>query len=200
MIVHSTNPYIEGLDPLPRPMGDKRLKVIGLAGEYRANSKSGLLVNLALSIAKEQGADVEFWDLAERPLPLVGEEGCWTHPNVKAFQSLLEESDAFLLSSPEYHGTMSGVMKNTLDWMYDKHVGGKVFGLMSTLGGVTNANTLNHLRISLRWLHGWPVPEQLAIGHVKNAFDEEGALVDGDLHQRLVSLVSSVLSAAKKLR
>ena len=54
---------------------------------------------------------------------------------------------------------MSGVMKNTMDWMYDKHVGGKAFGLMSTLGGkVTNANTLNHMRIALRWLHGWPVP------------------------------------------
>jgi FMN reductase len=113
---------------------------------------------------------------------------------------LLEESDAFLLSSPEYHGTMSGVMKNTMDWMYDKHVGGKVFGLMSTLGGVTNANTLNHMRISLRWLHGWPVPEQLAVGHVKEAFDEDGALVDDKLQQRLLNLVNSVLSAAKKLR
>ena len=181
-------------------MGDKPLKVVGLAGEYRSSSKSGMLVNLALKIAMEQGADVEFWDLAERPLPLVGEEGCWTHPNVKAFQSLLEESDAFFLSSPEYHGTMSGVMKNTMDWMYDKHVGGKVFGLMSTLGGVTNANTLNHMRISLRWLHGWPVPEQLAIGHVKEAFDEEGSLVDEGLHQRLSKLVNSVLSTAKKLR
>lgn len=181
-------------------MGDKPLKVVGLAGEYRSSSKSGMLVNLALKIAMEQGADVEFWDLAERPLPLVGEEGCWTHPNVKAFQSLLEESDAFFLSSPEYHGTMSGVMKNTMDWMYDKHVGGKVFGLMSTLGGVTNANTLNHMRISLRWLHGWPVPEQLAIGHVKEAFDEEGNLVDEELHQRLSKLVNSVLSTAKKLR
>ncbi len=181
-------------------MGDKPLKVIGLAGEYRSSSKSGMLVNLALKMAKEQGADVEFWDLDERPLPLVGEEGCWAHPNVKAFQTLLEESDAFFLSSPEYHGTMSGVMKNTMDWMYDKHVGGKVFGLMSTLGGVTNANTLNHMRISLRWLHGWPVPEQLAIGHVKEAFDEEGGLVDEDLHQRLSKLVNSVLSTAKKLR
>ena len=181
-------------------MGDKPLRVIGLAGEYRSSSKSGMLVNLALKMAKEQGADVEFWDLDERPLPLVGEEGCWAHPNVKAFQTLLEESDAFLLSSPEYHGTMSGVMKNTMDWMYDKHVGGKVFGLMSTLGGVTNANTLNHMRISLRWLHGWPVPEQLAIGHVKEAFDEDGGLVNEDLHQRLSKLVNSVLTAAKKLR
>ena len=200
MFVYSIEPYIEGPHPSPKTMGDKPLKVLGLAGEYRSSSKSGMLVNLALKMAEEQGADVEFWDLAERPLPLVGEEGCWTHPNVKAFQTLLEQSDAFLLSSPEYHGTMSGVMKNTMDWMYDKHVGGKVFGLMSTLGGVTNANTLNHMRISLRWLHGWPVPEQLAIGHVKEAFDEDGALVDEELQRRLLNLVNSVLSAAKKLR
>jgi len=91
-------------------------------------------------------------------------------------------------------------MKNTMDWMYDKHVGGKVFGLMSTLGGVTNANTLNHMRISLRWLHGWPVPDQLAVGHVKEAFDEEGRLVDDSLNQRLSALVDAVLDASTKLR
>ena len=95
---------------------------------------------------------------------------------------------------------MSGVMKNTLDWMYDKHVGGKVFGLMSTLGGVTNANTLNHMRITLRWLHGWPVPEQLAVGHVKEAFNEEGLLNDEALTERLESLVESVMNVAEKLR
>ena len=180
-------------------MGDAPLKILGLAGEYRSSSKSGMLVNAAFDIASKNGADVVFWDLAEQPLPLVGEEGCWSHPNVKAFQALLEESDAFFLASPEYHGTMSGVMKNTMDWMYDKHVGGKVFGLMSTLGGVTNANTLNHMRIALRWLHGWPVPEQLAVGHVKEAFDENGQLVDASLQERLEKLVKAVLSASSKL-
>ena len=180
-------------------MDNKPLKILGLAGEYRSTSKSGMLVNAALSIAEQHGAEIVFWDLSEHPLPLVGEEGCWNHPNVQAFQSLLGECQAFFLSSPEYHGTMSGVMKNTMDWMYDKHVGGKVFGLMSTLGGVTNANTLNHMRIALRWLHGWPVPEQLAIGHVKEAFDEEGNLLDPALQERLEALVLSVMNTSKKM-
>ncbi len=175
------------------------MNIVGLAGEYRKTSKSGMLVNLALDIAASQGSDVTFWDLSEKPLPLVGEEGCWEHPNVNEFQSLISNADAVLMCSPEYHGTMSGVMKNTLDWMYDKHIGGKVVGLMSTLGGVTNANTLNHMRIALRWLHAWPVPEQLAIGHVKEAFDDQGQLVDGDLHERLESLVRSVIETSKKL-
>ena len=95
---------------------------------------------------------------------------------------------------------MSGVMKNTFDWLYDKHIGGKPFGLMSTLGGIQNANTLNHMRIMLRWLHAWPVPEQLSVGHVKDAFDENGNLVDSDSVLRLHGLVDSVMNAAELLR
>jgi FMN reductase len=194
------NAYIQGGDLRPKTMSNPPMKILGLAGEYRATSKSGMLVNAALNLAKANGAEVHFWDLAEKPLPMVGEEGCWSHPNVKEFQDLLTSCDAFFLSSPEYHGTMSGVMKNTLDWMYDKHVGGKVFGLMSTLGGVTNANTLNHMRIALRWLHAWPVPEQLAVGHVKEAFDDDGSLLDEGLNERLLALVEAVMTASTKLR
>ena len=76
---------------------------------------------------------------------------------------------------------------------------GKVFGLMSTLGGAQNSNTLNHMRIMLRWLHAWPVPEQLAIGKVKDAFDEDGNLVDPDIVERLEKLVKSVIETSKKL-
>jgi FMN reductase len=69
---------------------------------------------------------------------------------------------------------------------------------MSTLGGAQNSNTLNHMRISLRWLHAWPVPEQLAVGKVKEAFDEDGKLVHDDIKDRLENLVKSVLDTTKK--
>ena len=55
-------------------MGNEPLKVLGLAGEYRASSKSGMLVNAALSLAKSQGAEVVF-GIYRTTLPLVGEEG-----------------------------------------------------------------------------------------------------------------------------
>jgi FMN reductase len=101
---------------------------------------------VALDECKALGAEVRVWDLVEKPLPLVGAEGSWDDSNVKEFQALAIECDGYILTSPEYHGTMSGVMKNTLDWVYKDHVGGKAFGLMSTLGGITNSNTLNHMR------------------------------------------------------
>ena len=105
--------------------GSTPLKILGLAGEYRATSKSGMLVNAALAHAEAQGQGV-FWD-SRKTLPLVGEDGCWSHPSVKEFRASLKIVTPFPFL-PEYHGTMSGVMKNTMDWMYDKHVGGKVFG------------------------------------------------------------------------
>ena len=85
-------------------MSGQPLKLLGLAGEYRASSKSGMLVNQALTIAAGRGAEVVFWDLAEQPLPLVGEEGCWNHPNVKDFQTLLESCDAFSYRHPSTMG------------------------------------------------------------------------------------------------
>ncbi|MAU74792.1 MAG: NAD(P)H-dependent oxidoreductase [Candidatus Poseidoniaceae archaeon] len=175
------------------------MKILGLSGEYRTTSKCGLLVNIALGIAKEKGAEVIFWDLDTDPLPIVGEEGCWENENVKRFQDLATSCDAFLAASPEYHGTMSGAMKNTFDWLYGKHISGKPVGLMSTLGGAQNSNTLNHMRIMLRWLHAWPVPEQLAIGKVKEAFDDEGNLVDKEHIERLTKLVESVIDTTNKL-
>ena len=108
------------------------MKILGLSGEYRTTSKCGLLVNIALGIAKEKGAEVIFWDLDTDPLPIVGEEGCWENENVKRFQDLATSCDAFLAASPEYHGTMSGAMKNTFDWLYGKHISGKPVGLMSS--------------------------------------------------------------------
>jgi FMN reductase len=181
-------------------MSEPPLRILGLSGEYRPTSKSGMMVKLALGMAKAAGAEVFFWDCNEKPLPFVGEDGCWENANVKEFQELANSCDGYLTCSPEYHGTMSGVMKNTFDWLYDKHIGGKSVGLMCTLGGMQNSNTLNHMRIMMRWLHAWPVPEQLAVGHVKEAFDEHGSLVDDAMNDRLEALVNSVLKTAAMLK
>ena len=181
-------------------MAETPLRIMGLSGSYGQASKNSMLVDLALRKAKELGVEISFWDLTEQPLPLVGAEGSWSDPIVKKFQEEASNCDGFLVSSPEYHGTMSGVMKNTFDWVYEKHVGGKIFGLMSTLGGMENSNTLNHMRIMVRWLHGIAVTQQLAIGHVKDAFDEDGNLIDEDSDRRLQTLVESVLTTAELYR
>jgi len=71
---------------------------------------------------------------------------------------------------------------------------------MSTLGGQSNSNTLNHMRISVRWIHGWVVPEQVAIGNVRRAFDDGGNLIDEKLDQRVRDLAASLVKTAEYLR
>ncbi len=192
--------YIDTLKASGNTMSATPIKILGLSGSYGLTSKNGLLLSAALDECQKLGAEVHIWDLVEKPLPLVGAEGSWQDANVKEFQALATECDGYILTSPEYHGTMSGVMKNTLDWVYKDHVGGKAFGLMSTLGGISNSNTLNHMRIAVRWIHGWCVPEQVAVGKVKEAFDEDNNLTDTDVAERVVGLAQSVVSAAIMLR
>ena len=174
--------------------------IMGICGTYDLDSANGRMLELLLGECRKLGAETVVWDHGAKPLPLVGAEGSWDDGNVKEFQNLAISSDAFVLSSPEYHGTMSGVMKNSLDWLYSKHTSGKVFGLMSTLGGQTSNNTLNHMRIAARWIHGWVAPEQVAVPNIKEAFNENGDLVNEAIMERVASLASSLVSNTKKLR
>ena len=174
--------------------------IMGICGTYDLDSANGRMLELLLSECRKLGAETLVWDHGAKPLPLVGAGGSWEDNNVKAFQDMASSSDAFVLSSPEYHGTMSGVMKNSLDWLYSKHTSGKVFGLMSTLGGQASNNTLNHMRIAARWIHGWVAPEQVAVPHIKEAFNEDGSLVNETIMERVRSLASSLVSNTRKLR
>jgi len=178
----------------------EQIRVMGISGSYGDDSSNSRLVRLGLNECKVAGAEVVFWSLTEKPLPLVGSDGSFEDETVKEFQALAKSSDAFLLSSPEYHGSFSGVMKNQLDWIYGDFVSGKVSAVMSTLGGVSNSNTLNHLRLVMRQLHIHCIPQQLAVAHVKEAFDESGSLVDEKLQERLTKLCIQLLQITTSLR
>ena len=179
---------------------DEQIVVMGICGSYDLDSANGRMLELILRECRNFGAETVVWDHGKRPLPLVGAEGSWDSSNVKDFQEMAVSADAYVLSSPEYHGTMSGVMKNSLDWLYSKHTSGKVFALVSTLGGQGSNNTLNHMRIAARWIHGWVIPEQVAVPHIKSAFDEDGELLSSDVNDRVLSISASLIENTTKLR
>ena len=105
---------------------DDEILVMGICGTYDLDSANGRMLEIILEQCSNLGAATVVWDHGSKPLPLVGAEGCWDDPNVKEFQEMATKADAFILSSPEYHGTMSGVMKNSLDWLYSKHTSGRL--------------------------------------------------------------------------
>lgn len=115
-------------------------------------------------------------------------------------RNTVKQADGLILATPEYHGSVSGVLKNALDLMDFEQLDGKVAGLISILGGQSNSNALNDLRVIMRWVHAWVIPEQIAVGQAWKAFSSEGKLEDEKLSQRFDQFAQSLVENTRKLR
>jgi FMN reductase len=177
------------------------VKIIGIGGSLRTNSYSQLALNVAARRLEALGAELEILDLRQMHLPFcTGEDDYLDYPDVERLQNTVKEADGLILSTPEYHGSVSGVLKNALDLMSFEQLDGKVTGLISVLGGQSNSNALNDLRIIMRWVHAWVIPEQIAIGQAWKAFGPEGKLLDEKLSQRFDQFAQSLVENTRKLR
>ena len=122
------------------------------------------------------------------------------YPDVKRLQDVVKEADAIVLVSPEYHGSVSGVLKNALDLMGFEEMAGKITGLISVLGGQANSNALNDLRLIMRWVNAWVIPEQIGIAQAWKAFGDDGKLLDEKLAERFDRFAQSLVDNTRKIR
>ncbi len=176
-------------------------RVVGLNGSLRSGSHSYQALKQALERAEALGAGVELLDLRSLTLPFCdGGDDYGDYPDVTRLRETVKAADALVLATPEYHGSLSGVLKNTLDLMSFEHLDGKVTGLISVLGGQSNSNSLNDMRTIMRWVHAWVIPEQIAIGQAWQAFDAEGKLKDDKLAERFDRFAESLVENARKLK
>jgi FMN reductase len=177
------------------------VKIVGIGGSLRNGSYSQIALNLAAQRVQALGAEVEVLDLREMRLPFSdGGDDYSEYPDVKRLQDTVKNADGLILATPEYHGSVSGVLKNALDLMGFEELSGKVTGLISVLGGQPNSNALNDLRIIMRWVHAWVIPEQIGIGQAWKAFDSQGKLLDEKLSQRFDQFAQSLVDNTRKLR
>jgi len=170
------------------------VKIVGIIGSLRQDAYSGLAMQQAMERVKELGAEIEILDLREMKLPFC--DGGSEYPDyadVEVLRTKVKAADGLILATPEYHGSVSGVLKNALDLMSFEHLSGKMTGLISVLGGQPNSNALNDLRIIVRWVHGWVIPEQIAIGQAWQAFDESGKVKDEKLAERFDKFAQSLV-------
>ena len=164
---------------------EAQIRIVGLCGSLREGSHTRMALNIALEGAQEIGVQTQLIDLREYNLVFC--DGGDVYPeDVAKLQQDVKAAQGILLGIPEYHGGYSGVLKNALDLMSFDEIEGKMIGLVGVSGGVGGAaNALNALRTIGRSLHAWVIPEQAAIPHARDVFDEEGQLKDVGLEQRL---------------
>jgi FMN reductase len=177
------------------------VNIVGISGSLRLGSYSRQALNVAAQRVVALGANMEVLDLQTLQLPFCdGGDDYPGYPDVVRLRQAVQAADALILATPEYHGSVSGVLKNALDLMSFDQLSGKVTGLISVLGGQPNSNALNDLRVILRWVHAWVIPEQVAIGQAWKAFAEDGKILDEKLAQRFDQFAQSLVDSTRKLK
>ncbi|MGY4521478.1 FMN reductase [Thermostichus sp. MS-CIW-30] len=189
------------VDPQTTMAEASEARFVAIGGSLRPNSLTYQALEVARREFEKLGIPLHILDLRQMKLPFVdGSESYADYPDVAVLRATMKRADGIILASPEYHGGISGSLKNALDLLSFEQLEGKVFGLISVLGGESNSNTLNQMRLIVRWVHGWVIPEQIAIGRAWSAFDEQGNLKDEKLQQRFQHFVQSLVTHTHKLR
>ncbi len=134
--------------------------VLGVAGSIRQGSYSTRSLKIALEYAKKQGAEVRLVDLNTVVLPLY-DPSAPASKEVEHTTEAIAWADAVILASPDYHGSMSGALKNFLDYFYEEFAG-KVFGYIvaSHEKGLT---VMEQMRTAIRQCYGWSMPYGVSI-------------------------------------
>jgi NAD(P)H-dependent FMN reductase len=134
--------------------------VLGVAGSTRKGSYSTRALKIALDHAKSHGAEVRLLELNRTVLPLY-DPSAPASKEVEDAAEAIAWADAFILASPDYHGSMSGALKNFLDHFYEEFAG-KVFGYIvaSHEKGLT---VMDQMRTAVRQCYGWSMPYGVSI-------------------------------------
>ncbi|MBC7933392.1 MAG: NAD(P)H-dependent oxidoreductase [Rubrivivax sp.] len=183
----------------------EEIKVVGIGGSLAASSSSLAALKIALEGAAEGGARTELFDLRELELPMYAPDA-EAPDSVRRLCEAVYEADGLLWSSPLYHGTISGVFKNALDWLEllgerrPAYLTDKVVGLISTAGGTQGLQAVNTMEFIVRALRGWSVPLVIPIAQAWRVFDDKGNVSDAQIAEQLGSLGREVTRAARQFK
>ena len=156
--------------------------ILAFGGTVRANSSTELAMRYVAEAVERRGARVKVISGKSLQLPLYQPEDASRSDEARALIAELALADGIVIGSPGYHGSISGLVKNALDYAEDlrgdsrPYFSGRAVGCIATAGGWPAAvNTLNALRDIVHALRGWPTPMGAAINSSEGVFDKSGA-------------------------
>jgi NAD(P)H-dependent FMN reductase len=168
------------------------MKILTFAGSLRTDSCNKKFAREALRLAKEAGAEGEFIDLKDYPMPVYDgdiETNSGIPETTVALGKKIAAADAIIISTPEYNGSIPGILKNALDWLSrDKPVtitGKHLLLLAASPGALGGIRALWHSRQPFEVLGVHVYPDMIALPNAYNMFDEQGKLKDEKTIQRL---------------
>ncbi len=181
------------------------MRALVFAGSIRTDSLHRKLARAVAGELRRRGLDVTLIDLRDYPMPLYDgdiEASDGLPPAAVEFRKLLAAHDLLVIASPEYNGSFTALLKNTIDWTSRPATPGerpaalyrgKLAAILSASPGPGGGRRgLRHLRELLEMIGVTVIGEAVAIGGAFNAFDAEGELVRADAAEQVSRLADTV--------
>lgn len=181
-----------------------KIRVLGICGSLRRQSFNRAMLHAAQENLPE-GMELSLFDLA--PIPLYNDDvyQAGASAPVLEFRKQIAESDALLISSPEYNFSISGVLKNAIDWASrppTPPLDNKPLGIMGcSPGGLGTVRGQMSLRQVCLFTNMIPMnkPEML-VSTVHHKFNSEGRLTDEETRKKLHDYLVALAAWTRRLR
>lgn len=159
--------------------------IVALGGSTRTRSTSEAALRIAAEGAHDAGADVEILAGSDLMLPIYDPDESTRVPQARRLLDLVRAADGLIVVSPGYHGGLSGLVKNALDYLEDlrddggrgAYLHGRAVGCIAVAHGWQAAvGTLHQLRQVVHALRGWPTPFGAVVNSSEVRLDEPASV------------------------
>ncbi|MGD8188401.1 NADPH-dependent FMN reductase [Brevibacillus ginsengisoli] len=173
------------------------MKILVINGSATLQSRTrGLSTFISNELSNHQ-VEVLSFDAGIHLLPIYnGTNESYSHPEVARLIQLAEQANGFFITTPEYHNSMTGALKNALDFLGGKQFKNKPVALAAVCGGGKGGiNALNSLRTVVRGVYGLALPSQFVAD--PQCFNEQAEFVAKDGQERVASLVTELVELTR---
>jgi FMN reductase len=168
------------------------IRIVGIGSTVYRDSSTEQALRLATGAAQDMGAEVTvFGSDYLRALPHYRGEGYGTQDGT-ALVEAVRRADGVIISAPGYHGSISGLVKNALDYLEDlarderPYLDGRAVGLIATAyGDQATMSTLLTLRSVVHALRGWPTPMGATVRVYQGLFSPDGECLEDRARMQL---------------
>lgn len=180
------------------------IRIVALGGTVSPASTTELALRVAAARAKAKGADVSIFGgdyLGALPHYRGGGHG----PSDGAeLVEAVRQADGLLIAAPGYHGSISGLVKNALDYLEDlagdarPYLDGRAVGLIATAyGDQATMSTIHTLRSIVHALRGWPTPMGATIRTYRGLFSPDGECLEDRARMQLEIVGDQLVMGSK---
>lgn len=176
--------------------------IVGIGGTMRPGSSTEQAVRAALSAAERAGARTHLLGATALQLPLYLPGESRRTAAARQLVNAVRMADGIVIGTPAYHGGISGLVKNALDYIEDlsdaprPYLDGRAVGCLVTARGSQAATTLTSLRAVVHALRGWPTPLGVAVNTENVAFASDGTSTDSHISAQLSLMGEQVVEFA----